>query len=38
MLSYSDDYTGLTQERKKELNFYAKNIIEDLKQRWIEKN
>ncbi|MGB5910875.1 MAG: hypothetical protein WBH31_06755 [Promethearchaeia archaeon] len=38
MLTYSDDYTGLTQERKKELNFYAKNIIEDLKQRWIEKN
>lgn len=34
MLTYSDDYTGLTKERKKQLNFYGRKIIEDLKQRW----
>ena len=34
MLTYDDNYTGFTQIRKKQLNFYGKKIIEDLKQRW----
>jgi hypothetical protein len=38
MLTYSDDYTGLTQKQKDEFNKHGKNIINDLKQRWKEKN
>ena len=34
MLIYSDDYTGLTQNRKNVLNNYARKIIDDLKKRW----
>ena len=33
-LTYKDSYTGLTQERKNQLNIYAKKIIDDLKKRW----
>ena len=35
MLTYSDNYTGITKEKKKKLNFYAKNIIDDLKKKWM---
>ena len=35
-LTYKDSYTGLTQERKNQLNIYAKKIIDDLKKRWKE--
>ena len=34
MLTYDNNYTGLSKELKKELNFYGKKIIEDLKRKW----
>ena len=37
-LTYKDSYTGLTQERKNQLNVYAKKIIDDLKKRGIKKD
>jgi hypothetical protein len=36
-LTYRDNYTGIPKERKKQLNIYAEKIIDDLKQRWLEK-
>jgi hypothetical protein len=34
MLTYNDNYTGLTTEQKKQLNFYGKKIVDDLRQKW----
>ncbi|MFW9875565.1 MAG: LAGLIDADG family homing endonuclease [Candidatus Thorarchaeota archaeon] len=33
-LTYSDNYTGLPQNKKNQLNIYANKIIDELKQRW----
>lgn len=34
MLTYSDNYTGYTKEKKLKLNFHAKNVINDLKKKF----
>ena len=34
MLTYSDNYTGYSKEKKVKLNFHAKNVINDLKRRF----
>ncbi|MFX1365072.1 MAG: LAGLIDADG family homing endonuclease [Promethearchaeota archaeon] len=34
MLTYDDNYTGLSKERKKKMNFYGEKIIKDLRQKW----
>lgn len=34
MLTYSDSYTGYSNEQKIKLNFHAKNLINDLKKRF----